>query len=54
MKTNEQKNEVIHPSNGQIKHEKMGQDKINKNATGKKSVYIKDMPYIDVPRPGII
>jgi hypothetical protein len=54
MKTSEQNNQVIHPSNGQIKNEKMDQVKINKNTSGKKPVYIKDMPPIDGARTGII
>jgi hypothetical protein len=54
MKTNEQNQQQIHPSNGEIKREQSNQHKRNRNITGKKPVYVKDMPPIDGARPGVI
>jgi hypothetical protein len=54
MKTNEQNQQQIHPSNGEIKREESNQYKRNRIITEKKPVYIKDMPPIDGARIGII
>ncbi len=58
METNNQRSENFNRSNEPVKQQdnknKFDQEQKDKNASGKKPVYIKDMPPIDGARPGVI
>jgi len=54
MKANDQNSgNGNHPKNT-VKQQPMNQPDRDKPASGKKPVYIKDMPPIDCARPGVI
>jgi hypothetical protein len=54
MKTNDQNPQSNNQSKGNIKQQQVNESRKDKNTSGKKPVYIKDMPPIDGARIGII
>ncbi len=54
MKTNDQNPQSNNQPKGNIKQQQVNEPQKDKNTSGKKAVYIKDMPPIDGARTGII